>query len=171
MADPWIRGTATVWPHGPGQSPDSVTSLANGQAKGLGSLNAEALGLATPLGDLILPPWKITTGSGGVSGTISRYLIFSEDGARWTGGVDPTSSSDQSAALTAMLAANSFDGAIDTLTVGAATTAYYFPWRAVRWLAGNTARYMSVLIYNQSGQALNAAAGNHAADYATESYA
>jgi hypothetical protein len=172
MSNPWIRGAPTVWPHGPGQSPDIVTSLPNGQALGIGKLWAENIGLITPLGDLILPPWKITTGSGGVSGTISRYLIVSEDGLLWTGGIDPTSASDQSTLLSAML---TYDGAnaalIDSITVSAPTTAYYFRWRNLQGMLSNVPRYMSILLYNQSGQALSATAGNHTVQYASESYA
>jgi hypothetical protein len=172
MSNPWIRGAPAVWPHGPGQSPDSVTSLPNNQALGLGKLWAENIGLVTPFGDLILPPWKITTGSGGVSGTISRYLIASEDGSLWTGGIDPTSSSDQSALLAAMLAYDGTNAAlIDSITVSAATTAYYFRWRSLQGLLSNVPHYVSILLYNQSGQALNATAGNHTVQYASESYA
>jgi hypothetical protein len=172
MSNPSIRGTPTVWPDGPAQSPDHVTSLANGQALGLGKLWAENIGLATPFGDLILPPWKITTGSGSVSGTISRYLILSEDGTLWTGGVDPTSNSDQSTALAAMLA---YDGTnaslIDSITVAAASTAYYFRWRSLQSMLGNLPHYASVLIYNQSGRALSATAAPHTVQYVSESYA
>jgi hypothetical protein len=172
MSNPWLRGAPTVWPDGPAQSSDHVTSLANGQALGLGKLWAENLGLVTPLGDLILPPWKITTGSGSVNGTISRYLIVSEDGNLWTGGIDPTSSSDQSALLAAMLTYDGINAAlIDSITVSAATTAYYFRWRSLQSLLGNVPHYVSVLIYNQSGQALNGTAGNHTAQYVTEGYA
>lgn len=171
MANPWTRGTATVWPHGPAQSPDSVTSLANGQALGLGSLNAEAIGLVTPMGDLILPPWKITSGAGSVSGAISRYLIASEDGSHWTGGIDPTSSSDQSTLLQALLNADGALGALDAVTATVAATAYYFPWRALRWVLGNTPRYISLLIWNQTGQALSGTAANHTVQYAAEDYA
>ena len=172
MSNPWSRGAPATWPHGPGQSPDSITSLPNNQALGMGKLWAENIGLVTPLGDLILPPWKITTGSGTVAGTISRYLIVSEDGVLWTGGIDPTSSSDQSAALSAMLA---YDGAnaalIDQITVSAATTAYYFRWRSLQAMLGNVPHYASILVYNQSGQALNGTAANHTAQYASEAYA
>lgn len=172
MSNPWVRGTPTVWPHGPGQSPDAITSLANGQAKGVGSLWAENIGLVTPLGDLILPPWKITTGSGSVAGTISRYLIISEDGTNWTGGIDPTSASDQSTALAAMLAYDGSNAAlIDQITASAASTAYYFRWRSLQSLLGNVPKYASILVYNQTGQALNATAANHTAQYASESYA
>ena len=170
--NPWVRGTPTVWPHGPGQSPDAITSLPNGQAKGVGSLSAESISLVTPFGDLILPPWKITTGSGTVAGTISRYLISSEDGSLWTGGIDPTSASDQSAALAALLA---YDGSgaalIDQITASAANTAYYFNWRSVQALVSNVPHFLSILVFNQTGQALNATAANHTAQYASESYA
>lgn len=172
MSNPWIRGAPTVWPHGPGQSPDTLTALANGEALGMGKLWAENIGLATPLGDLILPPWRVTTGSGSVGGTISRYLIVSEDGSLWTGGIDPTTLSDQSTALLAMLG---YDGAnaalIDQITVSTSTTAYYFRWRSLQSMLGNAPHYVSILVYNQSGQALSATAANHTAQYASESYA
>jgi len=172
MSNPWVRGAPTVWPHGPGQMPDSLTSLPNGQAKGLGSLWAENIGLITPLGDLILPPWKVTTGAGSVAGTISRYLITSEDGSLWTGGIDPTSSLDQSTALAAMLTYDGINSAlIDSITVSAAATAYYFRWRSLQGLLSNVPHYVSILVYNQSGQALNAAAANHTAQYVSEAYA
>jgi hypothetical protein len=172
MSNPWIRGAPTIWPHGPGQIPDSVTSLPSGQALGVGKLWAENIGLTTPLGDLILPPWKITTGSGSVSGTISRYLIGSEDGSLWEGGIDPTSSSDQSTLLTAMLA---YDGPsatlIDQINVTAAATAYYFRWRTLQQLRQNMPRYVSVVIFNQSGQALSSTTAQHAIQFASEAYA
>jgi hypothetical protein len=172
MSNPWIRGTPTVWPNGPGQSPDHLTSLPNGQALGMGKLWAENIGLVTPLGDLILPPWKITTGTGGVSGTISRYLMASEDGTLWPGGIDPTSSSDQSTLLSAMLTYDGPNAAlIDSITVSAASTAYYLRWRSLQGLLSNVPHYVSILVYNQSGQALSATAGNHTAQYASEAYA
>jgi hypothetical protein len=172
MSNPWVRANPTVWPQGPGQSPDHLTALPNGQALGMGKLWAENIGLVSPLGDLILPPWKIRTGAGTVSGTVSRYLILSEDGALWTGGIDPTSSSDQSALLTAML---SYDGAnaalLDSITVSASATTYYFRWRSLQSLLSNLPHYASILVYNQSGQALDATAANFTAQYVSESYA
>jgi hypothetical protein len=38
-------------------------------------------------------------------------------------------------------------------------------------LLGNAPHYVSILVYNQSGQALSPTAGNHTAQYASESYA
>jgi hypothetical protein len=172
MSNPWVRGTPTAWPHGPGQSTDALTSLANGQALGLGKLWAENIGLVTPFGDLILPPWKITTGAGSVSGAVSRYLITSEDGTLWTGGIDPASSSDQSTLLSAMLTYDGVNAAlIDQVTASAANTAYYFRWRSLQSMLGNMPHYVSVVVYNQSGQALSATAANHSAQYVSESYA
>jgi hypothetical protein len=171
MSNPWSRGSPTTWPHGPGQSPDAITSMPNNQALGVGKLWAENISLVTPLGDLILPPWKITTGAGVTSGTISRYLIASEDGSLWTGGIDPTSTSDQSALLSAMLTYDGSNAAlIDQITVTAANTAYYFRWRSLQSMLGNVPHYISVLVYNQSGAALNGTAGNHTAQYASEAY-
>ena len=90
----------------------------------------------------------------------------------WTGGIDPTSSSDQSTALAAML---SYDGAsaalIDSITVSAAATTYFFRWRSLQSMLGNVPHYAAILVYNQSGQALDSTAANFTAQYVSESYA
>jgi hypothetical protein len=132
----------------PGQSghlaarPRAIARLADLLAEQPGARDGQDLGRGHRPGDPArrsdIAAGKITTGSGSVNGTISRYLIISEDGALWTGGIDPTSSSDQSNLLSAML---TYDGAnaglIDQITVSAPTTAYYFRWRSLQSMLGN----------------------------------
>ena len=134
MSNPWSRAVATTWPNGPNQSPDNMSSLANGQARGLGIINPSTL--SQPFGDIILPPWKISTGTVSAGNTISRYLLFSEDNTLWPGGISPTSTFDQSAALNNWLAYDPAAAAlalIDTLNMQAGVSLYQnsmavYPW-------------------------------------------
>jgi hypothetical protein len=171
MAYPLNRALPAVWPLGPAQSTDNLTGLPNNQARCLGVVNAETIGYTTPLSDLILPPWKITTGSGTVSGNITRYFLLSEDNVLWPGGINPSSTSDQSAALVAMIAADpnfATLALVDQLTASASATAYVTREHSWFALLGVVARYCAVIVYNQSGQALSSTAGNHSATYAAE---
>ncbi len=173
MSNPWSRAVATTWPNGPNQSPDNMSSLANGQARGLGIINPSTL--SQPFGDIILPPWKISTGTVSAGNTISRYLLFSEDNTLWPGGISPTSTFDQSAALNNWLAYDPAGAAlalIDTLNMQAGVSLYQTRWQSIRGLIGNVPSYCAVLLYNNSGAALAAySSGNQSATYATESYA
>lgn len=172
MADPWNRTSPTPWPYAPGGSGgDRVTSLANNTTIALGIVSPVAVN--APVGDILLPVWKVTTGTGSVSGTITRYIITSEDNVLWTGGLSPTSPSDQSAALDAYLstdagAANAM--IVDQLTVSAAGTIYYFRERFLYALLGNLATYTCMLLRNQSGQALGAVSSGHSLTYALDNY-
>lgn len=174
MSNPWSRATPVVWPNGPNQTTDNMSSLASAAAKGLGIVSPGTV--SQPFGDIILPPWKITLASGPTVGNaISRYLLFSEDGSLWPGGINPSSASDQSAALAAWLAYDptAADLAlIDTLTMSNAVTVYQTRWQSLRGLIGNIPSYCAVLLYNNSGVALAAySAGNQSATYVGESYA
>jgi hypothetical protein len=173
MTYPLVRSVPAAWPLGPAQPTDNLTGLASGQAKGLGRLSAETLGLVTPLADLILPPWTVTTGSGSVSGAISRYLLLSEDGNLWPGGIDPTATADQSALLAAWLLYDPVAASaalLDALAVTSGSTAYYFRWHSIQGLNGNVARYAAIVVSNNSGQPLSAVATSHSATYATDAY-
>jgi hypothetical protein len=150
-----------------------MSSLANGQAKGLGAINSGTI--SQPFGDIILPPWKITTAAGPTAGNmISRYLLFSEDNTIWPGGISPTSTSDQSSSLATWLAFDPGAAAlalIDTLTIQSGVTLYQTRWQSIRGLIGNVPTYCTVLLYNTSGVALAAySSGNQSATYVTESY-
>lgn len=182
MSNPWLRSPATTpfvanWPLGPGQSTDNLTGLANGQAKALGVINAESLAIGqTPWGDIIIPPWKITTGSvtTGANNVISRYLIFSEDNVVWPGGINPTSASDQSTALANFLAYNpaaATSSLLDQIFVQTGITVYQTVWYSLRGLIGNVPRFCSIVVSNASGAAFSATAANFTADYTVEYYA
>jgi hypothetical protein len=172
MSDPWSRGTPATWPYGPsGASGDHVTGLANNTTVALGFLVPGTI--SQPFGDIILPPWKLTTGSGSVSGVISRWLITSEDGSNWTGGLSPISGSDQSAALAAYLATDANASAamlIDQITASAAATAYWFRERFLYSFLGNIPTYTAILLQNQSGQALSATAAQHLVQNVIDGY-
>ncbi len=173
MSNPWSRVAAATWPNGPNQSTDNMSSLANGQAKGLGVINPGTL--SQPFGDIILPPWKITTGTVTPGNTISRYLLFSEDNSLWPGGIDPNSTSDQSTALANWLAYDPAAAALtllDTLTMQSGVTLYQTRWQSIRGLIGNVPTYCAVLLHNNCGATLAAySSANQVATYATESYA
>lgn len=172
MSDPWNRTSLTPWPFAPGGSGgDRITSLANNTTIALGIVSPTSVN--APVGDILLPIWKLTTGSGSVSGTFTRYIITSEDNVLWTGGLSPNSPSDQSAALDAYLATDA--GAanamiIDQLTVAAAGTIYYFRERFLYALLGNLPTYTSILVRNQSGQALGSVSSGHSLTYALDNY-
>lgn len=184
MANPWTRATPLVWPYGPnGGSGDNFSGLPNNQAKTLGIVQPSTL--SQPLGDLILPPWKITLASSPTvaGGLITRYLLFAEDNTTpvWPGGISPTATGDQSAALATFLAydpaAATLGGAmLDQLTIQSGVQVYQTRWFTIsRGLIGNSASFATILIYNQSGYAFATyTAGppaNQAAPYVTDVYA
>jgi hypothetical protein len=185
MANPWNRaaaGTPITWPLGPNRSPDNFSGLPNGQAKTLGVVSPGTL--TAPLGDLILPPWKITLASSPTAGTgvvITRYLLFTEDNTTpiWPGGISPTATGDQSSTLATWLsydpiAATANGAFLDQIIIQTGVTVYQTRWITLRGLVGNIASYNTVLIYNQSGVAFAAySAGppvNQAAGYVTDAY-
>jgi len=173
MSNPWNRASPATWPYGPNQTTDNFSSLPNGQAKGLGIISPSTV--SAPFGDIILPPWKFTLSANPTAGnSISRYLLFSEDDVLWPGNIGPTSTSDQSVALAAWLAADPLVAnlaLIDTLTMQGTQTLYLTRWVSIRGLIGNVPTYCAILIYNNSGQALAAySSGNQSATYVTESY-
>lgn len=173
MSNPWSRAAPATWPNGPNQSTDNFSGLANSAAKGLGILSPSTVG--QPFGDIILPPWRITTGTVTAGTTISRYLLFSEDGSLWPGNISPSSTSDQSTALASWLAYDPAAAAlalIDTLTMQSGVTLYQTRWQSIRGLIGNVPSYCAIVVYNNSGAALAAySSGNQSATYAAESYA
>jgi hypothetical protein len=172
MSNPWNRASPATWPNGPNQTTDNFSSLPNGQAKGLGVISPGTV--SAPYGDIILPPWKIATGTVTAGNTISRYLLFSEDNTLWPGNISPTSTSDQSTALAAWLAADPLVAnlaLIDTLTMQGGQALYQTRWASIRGLIGNVPTYCAILVYNNSGAALAAySSGNQSATYVTESY-
>lgn len=174
MADPYSRSLPTPWPFAPGGNggADHVTGMASGVTIAIGVFSPAIL--SQPVGDIILPVWTVTTGSGTINGTISRYIITSEPNTPWTGGLSPTSAADQTAALTALFGYDS--GAqnamlLDQLTVSAANTAYYFRELVSLYARmGNLPSNTSILIQNNSGAALSSTAANFSITYSIDSY-
>lgn len=174
MSNPWSRSSATVWPLGPNQSTDNFSGLANGAAKALGVVQPGTL--ASPWGDVIIPPWKITlAGAPAAQATISRFLLCSEDNTNWPGGINPTSSANQAAALAAFLAYDPIAAQaalLDQLVMAAGVLVYQTRWFSTRGaLLGNVPSYCTVVVLNQSGVAFAAySSANQVATYATDSY-
>ncbi len=163
MASPFSVAALTTFPHGPGQSPDALTSLANSAAKGLGSLGATL----TEYVDDNVAPIKIKTGAASVSasGTVLVYVVTSEDGSNWTNGIDPTSTSDQSSKLTGLTPLS------PVLNANANATTYFFPEFSIYSILGFMPSYWSVVILNQTGAAFDATASNFTAKHSLVSYA
>jgi hypothetical protein len=135
--------------------------------------------MSAPFGDLIIPSWKITFASVPIAGAnFTRYLLFSEDNTTpvWPGGISPTSNSDQSALLTALLAYDTAFASmalLDQLTLSASVTTYFTRWHALRgsFSDGNIPTFTTILCYNQSGVALASySSGNQVTTYVTETY-
>jgi hypothetical protein len=155
MASPFTYGSVTNMPNGPGAGTDNLTGLTNGKALGLGNLTNGG----TPYANVMIPPIKIKTGTT-ASGTLSLYLITSEDGTIYTDGISPTSTSDQSGKIvTATLAAK--------INVSVTAAAYYFPEIDVLATLGfaNMPNDVAAVMLNNSGGALDGTAANFSANY------
>lgn len=154
---------------------DNVTNLAAGAASGLGIINAELLGLVTPLGDILLPSWTITPGTG-ATGTISRYLICAEGTSStpglWTGNLNPITTANATA-LAAMLAytnSGTLTAFIDSVTVTSSYTTYHFLEKSVYGLFSNIPRFVSVILFNNTNLNLSSTAANHSTTFIVDSY-
>jgi len=162
MSNPLSVASLATFPLGPAQSTDNLTALPNGQAKGLGALGATLVQYY----DDIVAPIQIKSGSAvSGSGTVSLYLVCSEDGISWTNGINPNSTSDQSSLI------GSLASLTPTVTVAANAALYYFPELSVYSLLGFMPTYWSILIYNQSGAAFDVMAANFYAKHSLVSYA
>jgi len=151
-----------TFPLGPAQSTDNLTALPNGQAKGLGALGTTLVQYY----DDIVAPIQIKSGSAvSGSGTVSLYLVCSEDGISWTNGLNPNSTSDQSSLI------GSLASLTPMVTVAANAALYYFSEFSVYSLLGFMPTYWSILVYNQSGAAFDVTAANFYAKHSLVSYA
>ena len=160
-----------MFPWGPGGgSGDNVSSLANNTVRGLGTISPSPV--TSPASDWVVGPIKIRTGtSPSAGGTIEMHLVVSTDGSIFTGGVNPAVGADQATAWAAAIAADPSLTATQILTVTATSNAdYYFREFSVVGVLGYVPDYWSLLIFNKSGAALNATAGNHDAHYRAETY-
>jgi hypothetical protein len=180
MPQPWDRTAPATWPMGPAQTTDNLSGLVSGTARGLGVISPSPT--TSPWGDIIIPPWQITLSSTPMAGNkIYRYLLFTEPpGTLWPGGIDPTSTSDQSAALAAWVGSPPGTGGYDPGAVGGAlldvlttttATVYRTRWFTLGRTIGNVASYTAILVYNDSGVDFAAySSGNQVAQYVIESY-
>lgn len=172
MTNPYTRSSYTAFPNGPGQGTDNVTSLASGAASALG-----VIGPASPLpaADYLIGPSTVMTGTGpSTTGTLSLYVIVSEDGSHYTGGMSATATTNATA-LNAWLANASLNaitlrGVVQTILANAANTAYYFDEFNLSQLFTNIPSYWALLLVNNSGAALNATATNHVFGYRADTY-
>jgi len=162
MSNPLSVASLATFPLGPAQSTDNLTALPNGQAKGLGALGTTLVQYY----DDIVAPIQIKSGSAvSGSGTVSLYLVCSEDGISWTNGINPNSTSDQSSLI------GSLASLTPMVTVAANAALYYFPEFSVYSLLGFMPTYWSILVYNQSGAAFDVMAANFYAKHSLVSYA
>jgi len=162
MSNPLSVASLATFPLGPGQSTDNLTGLPNSQAKGLGTLGATLVQYY----DDIVAPIQIKSGSSvSGSGTVSLFLVCSEDGVSWTNGINPNSTSDQSSLI------GSLASLMPVVTMTANATLYHFPEFSVYSLLGFMPTYWSILVYNQSGAALDPTAANFYAKHSLVSYA
>jgi hypothetical protein len=163
MSNPLTVAALATFPLGPAMGTDNLTSLASGQAKGLGSLGASQVQYY----DDNVAPIQIKSGASGVSGTgtVTLYVVVSEDGSNWTNGINPASTSDQSALLGNLVPV------VPSLSVNANATTYRFPEFSIYALLGFMPSFWSVVIYNQSGAAFDATAANFTAKHSLVSYA
>ena len=162
MSNPLSVASLATFPLGPAQSTDNLTALPNGQAKGLGALGTTLVQYY----DDIVAPIQIKSGSAvSGSGTVSLYLVCSEDGISWTNGLNPNSTSDQSSLI------GSLASLTPMVTVAANAALYYFSEFSVYSLLGFMPTYWSILVYNQSGAAFDVMAANFYAKHSLVSYA
>ena len=162
MSNPLSVASLATFPLGPGQSTDNLTALPNGQAKGLGALGTALVQYY----DDIVAPIQIKSGSSvSGSGSVSLFLVCSEDGTNWTNGINPNSSADQSSLI------GTLTPLTPAVTVASNATIYVLPEFSIYSLLGFMPTYWSIVVYNQSGAALDATATNFIAKHSLVSYA
>ena len=162
MSNPLSVASLATFPLGPGQSTDNLTALQNGQAKGLGALGTTLVQYY----DDIVAPIQIKSGSSvSGSGSVSLFLVCSEDGTNWTNGINPNSSADQSSLI------GTLTPLTPAMTVASNATIYVLPEFSIYSLLGFMPTYWSIVVYNQSGAALDATATNFIAKHSLVSYA
>jgi hypothetical protein len=158
MANPLSVAALTAFP-----LVSNLQNLLNNQAKGLGQLGTAA----TQYYDDNVAPITIRSGASGVSssGTVSFYLVCSEDGTNWTNGVNPNATTDQSAGLAGLPPLQ------PVLGVVANATNYILPEFSVYSVLGFMPCFWAIMVLNQSGAALDATLANFYARHSLVSYA
>lgn len=145
-----------AFPYGPGQTPDNLTGLPNGQALFLGAVGTTQLQYYD---DNIAPfEFTLTTPSNGV---ITLLIIVSEDGVVWTGGINPGSTpGDQSGQVQAYL--NSGPPApFQLIRVNTSTSATFYTTAAfsIAQVLNYMPTFWAIGIWNQSGSAFSNLSG------------
>jgi hypothetical protein len=140
----------------------NLQTLPTAQAKGLGSVGTTLVQYY----DDNVAPITIRSGASGVSasGTVSFFLICSEDGTNWTNGINPNATTDQSLALAGLTPLQPI------LPVVANATNYIFPEFSVYSILGFMPSYWALVAFNQSGAALDATLANFYARHSLVSY-
>jgi hypothetical protein len=160
LTNPLSVAAIAIMPHGPAQGTDALTSMPNGSAYGLGSLGAAT----TQYYDDNIAPIKITTATGtSASGVALLFLVVSEDNTNWTNGINPAVNTDQSGKLTGI-------NPLFTVSANVDSTAFFFPEFTVASVLGYMPSFWAVVVWNQSGAAFNATAGNFFASHSLISF-
>lgn len=157
-----IPFASAPFPNGPGQSIDCLTAMPNGVAYGLGQLGL----FGTQYYDDNFAPLSIKSGATGVSlsGTVSFYLVASEDGTHWTNGINPNVKTDQSTLLIGL------EPLSPVLSVTQNGTVYVMPEFSIVSVMLFMPTYWSIVVYNESGAAFDATAANFYAQHVLFSY-
>jgi hypothetical protein len=148
----YVNGPIPVpFPYGPGGAlGDNLTGLPDGYAMGLGALGAAGLQYY----DDNMASLMITSGSGvSPTGTASLYVVVSEDGVRWTNGVNPSVNEDQS--LQIMTGVNPVP-ALQTIDVTVDGSTYYFRLFSIASVLLYMPTFWAIVIGNDSGAAFSA---------------
>jgi hypothetical protein len=139
----------------------NLQSLAHLAAKGLGSIGTGGTSYIDDACSFI----KVTTGATvSPNGQIVLFLVTSEDGTNWTDGIDPTATGAGSNQST-KIAAGSLNNIVFRIGAGgqsqlAASTTYFFPGFSVVSILGFRPVFWSPVVWNVSGGALSATAGD-----------
>lgn len=161
----------TVFPRGPGQTPDNITGLLDVQAKGLGivgSANVDAK-------DYKVGCVKITTGtipgSPNGTGTASLYLAISEDGTLFTDALDPNSTNGVAEANKFITSQSVGLMLVQRIACPASGTAYLFnAFSVFQKLGGYMPTFFGLYVVNNTGAQFNAVAANFTAGYKLITY-
>lgn len=139
MAAPITRGALVVFPQGPGETTDNLTSLGDGEAKGLGAIDSG------DKADEVVAPIRVKSDAAGwaAGDKMSLYLVHSEDDVVWTDDIDPNATTDQAAKI---LAAHH----VQTLPLEANATNLWFREFSLFSELGFMPKWWGVVVFNQA---------------------
>jgi hypothetical protein len=153
MTNPFVVNARVQFPNGPGQAQDNLTAMPSNFSRAMGVIGSGQ----TQYYDDNIGPITILTNSSGVSatGTITCYIITSEDNVHWTDNISPTASGDQTSKI---VSAPIAPGGVINAT--AASTIYTLPEFSIASALGFMPSYWSIVIRNQSGTQLSSGSAN-----------